>query len=60
MEDFLYVWIEKKCYKIYTHNDTTWRLFYFIDRQKLNIKDAHSLDYWRKKGVIEGEEEKEG
>lgn len=59
MEDALYVWISKKCYRLYSHNDITWRLFDLVDRQTLRIMHAYSLDYWRRKGVVEGEEEKE-
>lgn len=60
MDDALYVWIAKKCYRLYQQTPGMWRLFYFCDRVKLTIHVAHNLDYWRKKGVLEGEEEKEG
>ena len=59
MEQHLYIWLDKKCYQLYHAVGSRWRLFYYTDRLKLNIHSAHSLDYWRRKGVLEGEEEKE-
>jgi len=58
MEDVLYVRINNKSYVIYSSNNVTWRLFYLIDRMRLNIHTAHTLDYWCGKGMIQDEEEK--
>lgn len=58
MEDILWVWIDEVRYTLYRCKNETWRLFYGVDRFALNINGAHILDYWRRKGVLNGEEEK--
>jgi len=58
MGGFRYVWIDKKRYMIYSHKGISWRLFDFADGQKLKLSGAYSLDFWRRKGVLNGEEEK--
>lgn len=54
---YLIVCINKRYYRLYQYNNIMWRLFYQRDRETVGIQEAHSLDYWRGKGVIEGEEE---
>ena len=60
MEKILYVCIEKKRYRLYESWPGVWRLFHQINRCSLGEFNGWPLDYWRNKGVIEGEEEKEG
>lgn len=59
MEIDLYVWIGKKCYRLMKDFGCEYMLYYLKDREMLNEYWWRPLDYWRKKGVIEGEEEKE-
>ena len=58
MENYIYVRINGSSYRLNYLGGGRWRLFYLTARRKLNINLAHGLDYWRKRGVIQGEKEK--
>jgi len=46
-------------YRLSSNNGWLWRLRWEYQRKKLNEPGLHELDYWRKKGVIKSEAEKE-
>ena len=57
MAEVLYIRIDNRSYMLCCYNGVTWRLFNLADRQNIGITCAHTLDFWRRKGVIESEEE---
>jgi len=58
MKEYLYLSIKDVVYRLCSTNGKTWRLLNSRECKPLNIFGAHNLDYWRRKGMIEGEEEK--
>jgi len=58
MFDILHVAINGKRWELRTKDGERWRLHTNYARESLLIREAHRLNYWRKKGVMYGEEEK--
>jgi len=54
----LYLIICNMQHKLISNDGKQWELAQMIDQYILHEWGAHSLDYWRKKGVIESEEER--
>ena len=59
MFEILRITIDEKLYPLVSFDGQVWRLYWLCHQEKLKDSGAHYLDYWRKKGVIKSEAEKE-